>query len=539
MNKPQSDSAFESHEPCPSCGSKDNLARYDDGHGYCFSCKHYETAEGGRQVIPEEETALTFTPLLGEIKALPKRGITEETCKRYGYALAQSAYGVVQVANLYDEHKKLIGQKLRGKDKTFSVRGTLGNSLFGSHLFASGKKVVICEGEIDCLTVSQVQGNKWPVLSLPNGCSSAKKVIANNLDYLDNFQEVVLMFDMDAPGRAATEEVASILPANKVLVASLPEKDANACLLAGKGAAIITAIWEAKPYRPDGLVQLGDIIEDVLKPAVMGLPWFLPSLTELTYGRRFGESYFFGAGTGVGKTDVFTQSIAYDISELKEPVGVFYLEQGTVETGKRIAGKLAGKRFHVPDAGWTTQELQDTFADTELINRVTLYDSFGVTDWESMRKKIVYLAANGVRLFYIDHLTALATGQNQNEREVLEQITADMASLAKQHQIILHVISHLATPDGTPHEEGGRVTIRHFKGSRAIGFWAHFMFGLERNQQHENEVLRQRTTFRVLKDRHTGNSTGKTLTLGYDAHTGVLYETADEADAFTHTDHDF
>lgn len=490
-------------------------------------------------MIPEEETALTFTPLLGEIKALPKRGITEETCKRYGYALAQSAYGVVQVANLYDEHKKLIGQKLRGKDKTFSVRGTLGNSLFGSHLFASGKKVVICEGEIDCLTVSQVQGNKWPVLSLPNGCSSAKKVIANNLDYLDNFQEVVLMFDMDAPGRAATEEVASILPANKVLVASLPEKDANACLLAGKGAAIITAIWEAKPYRPDGLVQLGDIIEDVLKPAVMGLPWFLPSLTELTYGRRFGESYFFGAGTGVGKTDVFTQSIAYDISELKEPVGVFYLEQGTVETGKRIAGKLAGKRFHVPDAGWTTQELQDTFADTELINRVTLYDSFGVTDWESMRKKIVYLAANGVRLFYIDHLTALATGQNQNEREVLEQITADMASLAKQHQIILHVISHLATPDGTPHEEGGRVTIRHFKGSRAIGFWAHFMFGLERNQQHENEVLRQRTTFRVLKDRHTGNSTGKTLTLGYDAHTGVLYETADEADAFTHTDHDF
>ena len=23
---------------CPECGSKDNMAIYDDGHGYCFGC---------------------------------------------------------------------------------------------------------------------------------------------------------------------------------------------------------------------------------------------------------------------------------------------------------------------------------------------------------------------------------------------------------------------------------------------------------------------------------------------------------------------
>jgi twinkle protein len=78
---------------------------------------------------------------------------------------------------------------------------------------------------------------------------------------------------------------------------------------------------------------------------------------------------------------------------------------------------------------------------------------------------------------------------------------ADMAQLAKALNVIIHFVSHLATPDGKPHEEGGRVMIRHFKGSRAIGFWSHFMFGLERDTQAEDDAVKTITTFRVLKDR--------------------------------------
>jgi hypothetical protein len=35
-------SKFLYHEPCPYCGSKDNLAVYDDGHKFCFGCKYQE-----------------------------------------------------------------------------------------------------------------------------------------------------------------------------------------------------------------------------------------------------------------------------------------------------------------------------------------------------------------------------------------------------------------------------------------------------------------------------------------------------------------
>lgn len=66
--------------------------------------------------------------------------------------------------------------------------------------------------------------------------------------------------------------------------------------------------------------------------------------------------------------------------------------------------------------------------------------------------------------------------------------------------------------------------LRHFKGSRAIGFWAHFAYGLERNPQSDDPQLAQQTTFRCLKDRYTGRATGKTITLAYDTKAGLISE---------------
>jgi twinkle protein len=109
-----------------------------------------------------------------------------------------------------------------------------------------------------------------------------------------------------------------------------------------------------------------------------------------------------------------------------------------------------------------------------------------------------------------------------DEKGSLEQIMKEIASLANELDLIIHLVSHLSTPDGTPHEEGGRVMIRHFKGSRSIGFWSYYMIGLERDQQADDETERHTTTLRVLKDRYTGQATGQTILLGYDADTGRI-----------------
>lgn len=40
------ESVFVRFEPCPKCGSRDNLSVWSDGHKYCFGCQHYETPTG-------------------------------------------------------------------------------------------------------------------------------------------------------------------------------------------------------------------------------------------------------------------------------------------------------------------------------------------------------------------------------------------------------------------------------------------------------------------------------------------------------------
>lgn len=525
------ESAFLFKEACPSCGSKDNLARYDDGHAHCFSpgCGYREKPTGEAPTQQRERGSMSGL-VTGEVKPLLKRGINEETCAKFGYIVGQKASGEkVQLAP-YFKDGKLVAQHYRTAAKDF---GWIGDSkdvdLFGQHLWRdAGKMVVITEGEIDAMTVSQLQGNKWPVVSLPNGAQSAKKCVARALEWLENFDSVILMFDMDEPGRIAVEECAQLFKPGKCKVASLPLKDANEMLLAGRGAEVIDAVWGAKEFRPDGIVTLADLKDDLNKTIENGLPWVFPTLNELTHGRRYGELYAVGAGTGVGKTDVLTQQVEYDISVLKQPVGLFFLEQTPVETGKRLAGKHANKLFHIPGAGWTQDELHVAVDKLIGAGNCYLYDSWGATEWDSIKSRIRFLRhAQGVRIFYLDHLTALAAAED-DERTALERIMSEMAALAKELQVVIIFVSHLATPEGKPHEEGGRVMIRHFKGSRAIGFWSHYMIGLERDQQAPDEKERQRTTVRLLKARFDGSKTGSTFFLGYDVTTGRLSEVSEE-----------
>src|SRR5690606_16925044 len=152
-------------------------------------------------------------------------------------------------------------------------------------------------------------------------------------------------------GQEAALECAALITPGKAKIAQLPAKDANEVLQKGEGEQIVTAIYQAQTKRPDGIVTFGQLRDKALTPVEMGMPWHDERLTGLTYGKRFGEVYTFGAGTGIGKTDWLMQEAAFiaeTAHESGEKVGLFFLEQQPTETAKRLAGKFAGRRFHVP-----------------------------------------------------------------------------------------------------------------------------------------------------------------------------------------------
>ncbi|WP_234049831.1 MULTISPECIES: DnaB-like helicase C-terminal domain-containing protein [unclassified Xanthobacter] len=474
----------------------------------------------------------------GEAQDLTKRHLTEETCRRAGYTVSRMGGELVQVANYRDDTGAIVAQKVRGRDKEFRFLGdTKSAGLFMQHLWRDGgKRIIITEGEVDALTVFQEMGYKWPVVSVPNGAQGAKKSLGKHLEWLLKFEHVDLCFDQDDPGREATEACLELFPPGHARIIRLPLKDANEMLQEGRRKELIDALWSPVEFRPDGIVTVADIFDEAMEEPEGGLPWFLDTLTAKTFGRRYGEAVALGAGTGIGKTDFITQQITFDIDVLKKKVAVFAFEQVPKETLWRIAGKAAGKTFHIPDGSWSKEEKVAALTKLRDDDRLYFYNHFGACDWDIVSSRIRFLAhTEGVRIFYIDHLTALA-GHGDEERGSLEKIMAELGALVKELDIWVLFVSHLTTPEGKPHEEGGRVTIKQFKGSRAIGYWSHFMFGMERDTQAEDEEERQTTTFRVLKDRYTGRANGLTIPLEYDTETGRLSEV--EARAFPPTETD-
>ncbi len=239
-------SEFIEHEPCPRCGSQDNLARYDDGHAYCFTpgCGHYEQGDGCIPRTAAAKARRTLPMLEGEPEALPHRGLDAATCRRFRYWVGFLGNEKVEIANYFSADGERVAQKVRSPGKKFHWRGEPHRAvLFGQQLWKpGGKRVVVTEGEIDAMSVAQVIGN-WPVVSVPNGAANARNAVRRNLAWLSSFRQIVLLFDQDDAGANAGHACAALLPQAQAHVAVLPLKDANEMLVAGRTRELLEATW--------------------------------------------------------------------------------------------------------------------------------------------------------------------------------------------------------------------------------------------------------------------------------------------------------
>ena len=71
---------FVRHEPCPNCGSTDNLAIYDDGSYHCFSDCGY-TKPSQEYIEANAKVAKNAKAAKAKTKVNTERNIMEETVK--------------------------------------------------------------------------------------------------------------------------------------------------------------------------------------------------------------------------------------------------------------------------------------------------------------------------------------------------------------------------------------------------------------------------------------------------------------------------
>jgi len=522
--------------PCDACGSSDAKAVYSDDHTYCFSCLKYGHPPEGTSSTPKparpNKGERAFLPI-GEFRALGKRGIMVETCKKLGYSVTEDEQGTtVQCAN-WREDGQIIRQKLRYPDKTFSSIGNPKAGLWPEGVWkGGGRMLVITEGEIDALTVCQLNGNKWPVVSLPNGADKsgkgAAKDLAHSLSFVESFDKVVFMFDMDEPGMASAKACASIITPGKAFIAQLSGKDPNAMLQDGKGGDVIQAMWDAKPFRPDGILNANELWDRVKLPKENNstpYPW--EGLNRLTGGNRKGELVVWTAGSGVGKSAV-VREVAFDLLRQNgKKIGMIMLEENIERTALGMMGIELNHPLHLDRGEFTEKELHDAFLATNGSDRLWLYDHFGSTAAGNLLDRVRYLA-NGCECDYIvlDHLSMAVSDAEANrdsgldERKLIDMLMTKLRSLVEETGVGLHVISHLKRPSGDRgHEDGAMTSLSQLRGSHSIAQLSDMVIGLERNGQdaeHSNE-----TTVRVLKNRFSG-LTGVATTLHYEPITGRL-----------------
>lgn len=516
--------------PCPQCREHgadrrgDNLVHYNDGHAYCYRCGLLEKdLTDGQECV-----TLTLSNTIGNIinnnnkyitkdntlsmtkEYLPWRGVNKSTMKAYDVSTEIAADGkptrvVYPYGGGYVKYRLL-------DEKSFYYGGTPSEStvrLFGQERFSAGmsRSVTITEGELDCLSVFQMLGSKYPCVSV-RGSKSAEEDCAASYSWLNSFEKIYLCFDNDEPGQTAAKEVARLFDVNKIYHVKLTKhKDPNDYLRSQDEKEFSQVWWNSRPFMPKGIVADYETIESILqkqdRTAAASYPF--PTLELLTYGIRLGELVLFTAQEKVGKTEVLRAIEYHLLTTTDENIGVIHLEEGEKRSVLGLIGYHLGVPAHLPDTPLSMEQQIQAYKDlTRKDGRLHIYSHFGSDDPNTILDVIRYLVSVcKCKFITLDHITMLVTGfKEDDERKTLDYISTRLAMSTRDLDYTLFLVSHV--------NDDGKT-----RGSRNISKVADLIVHLDRDIEAATFEQRNKTFLTVRGNRYAGQ-TGPAGVLWFD-----------------------
>lgn len=223
----------------------------------------------------------------------------------------------------------------------------------------SDRNIVICEGEIDAMSICQM-GCNMPVLSVPSGSS--------NLDWIDNdyarlqhFENIYICPDNDAPGKAMAAKVCARLGLSRTYILPLPSnsyKDANDVLREGNEYHTDAMSWFAQAYTmtPPTIQEANDDLESLkaLYARARNQETSKFIFPEMDFDMRDGEMTLLSGYPGSGKSQWLYMIVlheirmgnkfllcSYEITPTKMKRGIITLLHGENPTDEQIEEVLA------------------------------------------------------------------------------------------------------------------------------------------------------------------------------------------------------
>src|SRR5262249_40982317 len=134
-------------------------------------------------------------------------------------------------------------------------------------------------------------------------------------------------------------------------------KDANDYLRHGEGEELRNIWHNAKKYLPDTVISsFSDFRKIIKEPPRKGVSYPFPTLSDMTYGIRTGESVLLTAQEGVGKTEIMHAIEYHLLKETSDAIGAIFLEEPKRRHLQAMAGLEIGKPIHLPDVPCSEDE---------------------------------------------------------------------------------------------------------------------------------------------------------------------------------------
>jgi twinkle protein len=525
--------------PCSHCGSSDAVKFQSNGWGKCFSCgKRYSPSTERNELIePATKQYSNVNPLTfpaEHYRPWRERSLTEETVKRYKIAVGKEEDNFLSKTPLYDVNNNHVANKVRYKDKGFSIEGDFSKAgLQGRQAFPHGsaKTITVTEGYEDAAAAYQIMGSKYPVVSV-HSASSAESDVRKDFEYLNSFDNIVLAFDNDEPGRKAAKAVSSLaFPLGKIKVLTLRKyKDANEYLLNKENDTFMKEWWQAPTYKPDGLKMGSEMWDEIIsRQDHFTVQYPFEGLNKLTFGMRLSELVTVTADTGVGKTSVL-KHIEHklltdpEVIEKGYGVGFLHLEEPNGDTALGLLSIHNRAPYHLPTTERPMEDLRKAYEEVLNNSRVVIWDHFGSNSVDAVLDKVRHMAALGCKYIVLDHLSIIVSDQSGDERKQLDEITTKLKTLCMELELAVLAVVHT--------NRQGQI-----RGTAGVEQLSNIVMRLERDKTDANEWRRNVTKITVEKNRFCGY-TGPACYLWYNKDTARLTELdAEEALLFENGGH--
>lgn len=531
-----------------SCGVSGNmitLARDFDFHIDNDYDNYYKKEKSYRK-LPTPKTPII--PKDNAVRYLSKRGISEETAKLYEITV-QNGREDVLVFPFYDEKGEL--QFVKYRDCNFFKGKTRRNKdgeevqackewseknckpiLFGMKQCVDYTRLIICEGQIDSLSVAEA-GVKNAV-SVPTGAKGFTWV-PYCWNWVNSFDEIVIFGDFENDNISLLEELKKRL---KTTIKHVRKedykdcKDANEILLKyGKEQVIkcveeavlipiskVIRMYDVEPENPYNIKKVRTGITDIDKALYGGIPY--GGLTIIT------------GKTGVGKSTFATQIILNAI-ETEKKCFVYSGELSNSMAHRKFVYQAAG-RNHIYASGigqdgnvrYQVSKANEMLIANWFKDYLFLYDTRVIDDDEEYSLLNIIeetIMKYGVEVVLIDNLmTAIDISglSGRDSFEVEKKFVNKITKIALKYNILVILVAHMRKNNYSSEKSD------EISGVGAIPNLASVILTYEVDK----EIDEEQRVCRLTKNRLFGKRNLNGVILDYDEKSTRVYSAKDNVD---------